>query len=354
MAFGRPSIAWRNFHLGMREFTLAQTTARSGPTSEEPVAMDRRGYLAQALNVQPGRPASARPLPQVWSPSRWQRQARRWFTALIALNIPRGAGSSAAALLILASVCYGVVKGGHGPTIAANMLDLCDSAANTAGFGISEVALTGEHELGRDEILKTAGITDRTSLLFLDAGQARARLLTNPWIAEANVLKLYPGRLRIEIKERAAFALWQKDARVSLIATDGSVLEPYVPRAYATLPLVVGTGAERQSQHLLALVARHPAIARQLRSSVLVAERRWNLNLNNGVEVLLPEHGAEQALKTLADLDRDKQLLSRDIVLVDLRLSDRVTVRQSDMAAAARDEILKAADKNKKKKGNEA
>lgn len=292
---------------------------------------------------------------RAWLPSRWRRQARRWFSALIESDIPRGAGSSAAALLLLASVCYGVVKGGHGQAIVANVHDLCDSAANAAGFGITEVALSGQHELDRDEILKTAGITERSSLLFLDATEARARLLTNPWVAEATVLKLYPGRLRIEIKERKAFALWQKDARVSLIAADGTVLEPDVPRAYATLPLVVGEGAALGSLGLLALVARYPAIANQVESSVLVAERRWNLNLRNGVEVLLPENQPEQALKTLADLDRQKNLLSRDIVVVDLRLADRVTVRQSDAAAAARDEALKAAEKNKKKgKGGEA
>jgi cell division protein FtsQ len=317
--------------------------------------MDRRGYLAQSLNE---RPNAAVMRAQVWSPSRWQRQVRRWFSALIECEIPRGAGSSAAALLLLASVCYGVVKGGHVPVIVANLHDLCDSAANAAGFGITEVALSGEHELNRDEILKTAGITPNSSLLFLDAAQARARLLTNPWVVEATVLKLYPGRLRIEIKERTGFALWQKDARVSLIANDGTVLEPDVPAAFARLPHVVGEGAAQASPGFLTMLARYPVIARQVESSVLVAQRRWNLHLRNGLEILLPEYAPEQALRTLSDLDRDKKLLSRDIVVVDLRLADRVTVRQSDAAAAAREEALKAADKaakkNKQKKGTEA
>ena len=88
-----------------------------------------------------------------------------------------------------------------------------------------------------------------------------ARLLTNPWIAQATVLKLYPGRLRIEIKERKAFALWQKDGRVSLIAADGTVLETYVPQRFAALPLVVGNGAEHAAQDFLDLLKRYPAIA---------------------------------------------------------------------------------------------
>lgn len=291
------------------------------------------------------------------SPGRWRRTLRRWFNTLVDIDVPRGIGSASVAMLLLGSVGYGVVKGNHGPTIAENVQSLCDAAANAAGFGITEVALAGERELARDEILKTAGISDTTSLLFLDASQARVRLLTNPWIADATVLKLYPGRLRIEIKERAPFALWQKDARTSLIAADGTVLEPgAVPERFAKLPLVVGNGAAQVAPDFLALLARFPDIAKQVDASVLVAERRWNLRLSNGVDVLLPEGRAEAALQTLTNLDRDKNLLKRDIVLVDLRLADRVTVRQSDAAASAREEALKASDKARKlkKKGTEA
>ena len=97
-------------------------------------------------------------------------------------------------------------------------------------------------------------------------------------------------------------------------------------------------------------IARFPAIARPTESSVLVAERRWNLRLKNGLEFMLPENETEQALRTLVDLDRKAKILSRDIVAVDLRLPDRVTVRQSDAAAAARDQALKDAEKTKKTK----
>ncbi len=318
--------------------------------------MDRRGDLAQSLNDQPA--ARLRPLARSFGRSftrfGWPRTARRWFATLIELDPPRGVGSATVAMLMLASVCYGVVKGEHGPDISANVQDLCDGVANAMGFGISEVALSGEHEIDRDEILKTAGITEHTSLLFLDAAQARTRLLTNPWVEEATVLKLYPGRLRIEIKERKAFALWQKEARISLIAADGTILEPGVPARFVDLPLVVGDGAARGSPDFLALMARYPGIAGQIEASVFVAERRWNLHLKNGVEVLLPESEPERALQTLVTLDRDKKLLSRDIVAVDLRLSDRVTVRQSDAAASARADALKAAAKAKKAKGSEA
>jgi cell division protein FtsQ len=316
--------------------------------------MEGRGRLVQSLKLK--RRASFALWTRSYEP-RWLRAARRWSIWLVNLKIPQGAGASAAALLLLASVSYGAIKGGHGPQILENLQNLCDAAANKAGFRIAEVALAGEHEVGRDEILTLAGISDHSSLLFLDAGRARARLLSNPWIADATVLKLYPDRLRIEIRERKPFALWQKDGRIALIDSEGTVLETTAPPRFANLPMVVGNGAEHSAQAFLALVRRFPEIAQATESSVLVAERRWNLHLKSGVEILLPAIEPDRALRTLVELDRSKKLLSRDIVLIDLRLSDRVTVRQSDAAAAAREQALKDLDKAKKGKagkGSEA
>jgi cell division protein FtsQ len=330
-----------------------------GQRFNEPVAMDVRGHLVQSLKQILTRRAKAAPRLRVHgsssSDSALKHIVHRWGGALLDLKVPRGAGASAAALLLLASTCYGVIKGGHGPMIAAEIQDICDTAANSVGFRISKIALAGEHEVGREEILSLAGVTGRSSLLFLDAAQTRHRLLTNPWIAQAAVLKLYPDRLRIEITERKAFALWQKDGRINLIAADGTVLETYVPERFASLPLLVGDGAEHAGQEILNLLKRFPTFAKSVDASILVAERRWNLQLKSGLEVLLPEHEPAHALALLVDLDRDKKLLSRDIVKVDLRLPDRVIVRQSDAAVAAREDALKAAEKNKtKKKGSDA
>jgi cell division protein FtsQ len=284
----------------------------------------------------------------------WPRSFNRAIVRLAEMKVPRGMGSTAAALLMLASISYGVVRGGHGPDIVANLQDLCDDLANAFGFRISEVALTGQRELARDRVLSIAGITGHSSLLFLDPANTRARLVSNPWIAEATVLKLYPGRLRIDVRERKPFALWQKDGNVYLIAEDGTVLETFVPQRFASLPLVVGKGAEHAAPELLKLVAHYPPIAKEVQASVLVAERRWDLYLKDKIVVSLPELAPDQALRRLVALDGEKHLLSRDIVAVDLRLSDRVIVRQSDAAAAARESALKASEKAKKKKGGEA
>jgi cell division protein FtsQ len=227
------------------------------------------------------------------------------------------------------------------------MKDLRDSAGNAAGFHIEAVAVSGEKYLSRDEILATAGVTSHASLLFFDVADARARLLTNPWIAEATVQKLLPDRLVIHVTEREAFALWQKAGRVGVIAGDGTVLEPDVLPRYAGLPLVVGTGAEIRAKEFMAMLDRRPELRAKVRAAVLVAERRWNLRLTNGVDVRLPEFDVEPALDQLAALERDYKLSDRDIVAIDLRLADRVTVRLSEAALQAREEARKKLQKSK-------
>ena len=273
----------------------------------------------------------------------------RW-SSLVNARWPRVIGTAGTVAVILASLAYGAVKGDHIPTVVEAFKDVRDAAANAAGFRIVSVALAGQHHISREDVLAAAGVTDTTSLLFLDVEQTRERLKSNPWIADATVLKLYPGELQIGIKEREAFALWQKDGQVSVIADDGTVLEPYVSPRLIELPLVVGRGAETRAKELLALLDRYPALRAFVRAAVLVGERRWNLRLNNGIDVRLPETDIAPALERLVALDKEKNLITRDIVAIDLRLPDRVTVRLSEGAAQAR--IDAAKDKAKKKGGS--
>jgi len=201
-------------------------------------------------------------------------------------------------------------------------------------------------------VLAIGGVNGRSSLLFLDAATVRDKLKTNPWIADATVLKLYPGQLQIDIVERSAFALWQQDGRLSVIADDGAVLEPYLSRRFISLPLVVGKGAETHARDFLSLLARYPQVQSVTKAAIFVGERRWNLRLKDGLDIRLPEHDIGNALAALSKLDSEERLFSRDIVAVDMRLPDRLTVQLSDDAAKARDDLLK--DKKPKKKAGDA
>jgi cell division protein FtsQ len=271
---------------------------------------------------------------------------------LVERHVPRRAGVAATVLLLLGSAGFGIVRGGHFEEFTAALSDSRNALANSAGFRITTVAINGRRQLSQDEVLAIGGVNGRSSLLFLDAAAVRDKLKANPWISEATVQKLYPGQLRIDIVERTAFALWQQDGRLSVIADDGAVLEPYVSRRFLTLPLVVGKGAETRARDFLALLARYPQVASVTKAAIFVGERRWNLRLKDGLDIRLPENEVGNALAALSTLDKEDKLFSRDIVAVDMRLPDRLTVQLSDDAAKAREELFK--DKKPKKKAGDA
>lgn len=326
--------------------------------------MDGRGRIAQSLiriarlrarpptgGVEPRARARPHHFQESMHSSGFRRLLLRCWIRLLRVRLPRGAGTAAALALILGGLWYGVVKGDHMPDVVAFLEDTRDQAANAVGFNIADLTVTGQNQLTKEEVLAAARVTGRSSLLFLDADATRERLKLNSWIADATVRKLLPGQLQIEIKEREPFALWQKDRRVSVIADDGTVLEGFVAPQLLTLPLVVGRGAETRAKDFLALLDRFPAIRDQVRAAILVGERRWNLRLKSGLDLRLPEAAVVGALEHLVTLDREARLLTRDIAVIDMRLSDRVTVRLSEKASQARQEQLKELMKKAKKGG---
>jgi cell division protein FtsQ len=265
--------------------------------------------------------------------------------------VPRRAGLYATLLLIAASGGFGVVKGGHLDEFTVALSDTRNALANSVGFRITTVAINGRKQLSQDEVLAIGGVNGRSSLLFLDASAVRDRLKANPWIAEATILKFYPNQLQIDIVERSAFALWQSNGKLSIIAEDGAVLEPYVSRRFLTLPLVVGKGAETRAHDFLALLARYTQVNSVTKAAIFVGERRWNLRTRDGLDIRLPENDVGNALAALSKLDKEEHLFSRDIVAIDMRLPDRLTVQLSDDAAKVREDQFK---KQKKKPGDAA
>ena len=219
--------------------------------------MDGRGRIAQSRSPRP-RWGAPRLNVGIVVPVRVRRFARRYLAPVAGWHVPRGIGIAASMVLVFGSIAYGTVKGDHVTALVGELRNARDAAANAAGFRVAEFAITGRRLLTDQEVLAAAGVTRETALLFLDVAEARTRLTESPWIAEATVRKLYPGRIEIDITERVPFALWQTDGKINIISADGTVLAPLTERRFVALPLVVGRGAEKKARGFLATLDRHP------------------------------------------------------------------------------------------------
>jgi cell division protein FtsQ len=122
------------------------------------------------------------------------------------------------------------------------------------------------------------------------------------------------------------------------------VLAPALREAYADLPLVVGDGAGKSASALFEALKPYGELKQKMIAALRVGDRRWTLKLASGVEIMLPDDGVDEALKSLTKLDAERGLLDRDIAAVDLRLLDRITVRLREAAASGLPDSAAPAD----------
>lgn len=324
--------------------------------------MDRGGRLLQPVTAQ-ARSANARSqlpvpvrhgtkLPVLDSGlhhgrSRWlilvSRTLRGRASVAVPLDqrLPRGLGTWLVALLFCITGIYGVLRGDSIESMRAQYGEPRDILARMAGMGLSRITISGIAELGQREILNAAGITPLVSLPFLDVEAVRERVEAMPLVKEAAVRKLFPDELAIAIVERKPYALWQNQGEVFVVAVDGTVIDRMNDERFLGLPFVVGEGANERAKEFAALLSEAGPLRERIRAGILIGKRRWTLKLDNGLDVALPTDEPAQALARLSQFEQGGRLLGRDIIAVDLRQSDRIVVRLTEEAAAARADARK-------------
>ncbi|WP_409530354.1 cell division protein FtsQ/DivIB [Shinella sp.] len=272
------------------------------------------------------------------------RRIVRFLVSLAAgrINIPRHTGSVATAAFIGATGLYGMSLGGHSQ-------DVAQASTTAIGFAIEDVKVSGNRETSEIDILERLGLDGTTSLVALDVKEARQRLTELPWVEDVSVRKVYPGTIEIALKEREAFAIWQHGTDLSLIEKNGSVIAPLRDNKFSSLPLFVGRDAETAAASFADEFDSWPELKSRVKAYIRVAGRRWDLRLENGIVVKLPEHNVPRAMDMLASLDASEQLLERDIAAVDLRLEDRTTVQLTEGALERRNKAVEQRAKDLKK-----
>jgi cell division protein FtsQ len=255
---------------------------------------------------------------------------------------PRHFGLAATAIFLSTSVLYGAWLGGQIPAAA-------QAVTARLGFAVDQIRVSGNRETSEIDVLGRLELDGWTSLIGFDAEAARERVAALPWISAASVRKVYPAELEVRIEERQPFAIWQHGSQLSIIERDGNVIAPFDGGRHAALPLVIGYGAD-EGANFVEKIGRYPGLASRVKGFIRVAERRWDLRLENGITIRLPENGEDAAIAEVLRLDGEQGLFSRDIAAVDLRLEDRLVIRLTPEAMERRTTLLAEQAKAAKKK----
>jgi cell division protein FtsQ len=202
-------------------------------------------------------------------------------------------------------------------------------AMGEAGFRVRSVDVQGIQRMDSKPVFQIALDQKSMAMPLVDVAGIRERLLQYGWVKDARVSRRLPDTLVIDIVERKPAALWQDQQKLSLIDSEGVVLDRVPISDMPDLPLLVGSGANARSEELNSLLASVPTLKPQLESASWVGRRRWDLHFQSGETVALPEGDGEAkaALAKFARLDRSAGLLGRGILRFDLRIPGKMVVR---------------------------
>ena len=264
------------------------------------------------------RPAPAKP----GSAGAWSYLRNRWVWITAGVAVLGGGALAAAAV--------------HVPQrlMAAAQASIVERSA-AMGLTVQSVRLEGASPRARADILRAAALPKGAPLLTLDLDGVRRRVEQVGWVKSAKVMRLAPDSVVIAVDERKLTAVWQHDGRTAVV-DDGGVAAPEAdPAKFASLPLVVGEGANTAAAAILPAVESRPRLTQRLDALVRVDDRRWDLRLKDGSIIQLPASDEEAALMRLDQLDQQSHVLDLGFSRIDLRDPEMVAVRPRQGAPAA-------------------
>ncbi len=238
----------------------------------------------------------------------------------------RRAAVAGGVLLALLAAGAAVRHRAADPSVASTR-EKFGAATAFAGLRVRNIVITGRANTPESLLRAALGVKTGDPILGFSVADARARIESLSWVEHATVERRLPATVVVSLDERRPFAIWQNGGRFVLIDRAGQVVADQDLAKFSDLPLVVGPGAPVGAPVLLEALSERPTLQSRVVAAVRIGERRWNLVLHGGMDVLLPEGAEAAALDRLQTLQTDQALLDRPLQVVDMRLPDRLVVR---------------------------
>lgn len=275
------------------------------------------------------------------APSRWQFRLQRWWLTptirrLVRIGLP---------LLSIGLGLFWVFSSeANRAALAEQVTEIRRSVAERPEFMVKAMAIKGATPKLDQDIRDMVPIDFPVSSFDLDLEAVQDRVEQMDAVASADLAIRPGGILQMHVVERLPAVVWRSRDTVELLDETGRRVAAIASRLERPdLPLIVGDGADQAVPEALALYAAAEPLEARLRGLIRMGERRWDVALDRGQTILLPETRAIPALEQVIAIDQAQEVLERNITHVDMRNPTRPTLR---LAAPALEDLhrLRALD----------
>ncbi len=116
-------------------------------------------------------------------------------------------------------------------------------------FNVKTVFCVGQQNMAETEIVKLADVHTGTNIFSVNLRAVKKRLASNPMIAETNVRRIFPNKIKIWVKEAKMVAYVEKDGKYLMLDQNGQIIKVLTGEDAKTAPKAARlSGIEMVSQ----------------------------------------------------------------------------------------------------------
>ena len=163
-------------------------------------------------------------------------------------------------------------------------------------FPIRKVKVDGDFRfLAPEQIETLVSSAVQGGFFEVDVQKIQARILQEPWVLEATVVRAWPDAIRVSIREQRPVARWGPDALLSAQARVFKPRNKQLPEGMAVLFGPHGSEAEVWSAYQQIQSTLDP-LALKVAAVELTDRRAWRVTLADGASLILGRHFVEERL----------------------------------------------------------
>ena len=211
--------------------------------------------------------------------------------------------------------------------VRSKLIEASGNIAKTTGLNIKEVIVEGRLKTKKSALLQALQVSEGDNILAINMTEMKDRINKLPWIKSARIERHLPNKISLTLFERTPMARWQTNKMLKLIDIHGDVIPRVDVSRFLNLPIIIGKNAPKIAGQILKTLSNEPHLFRRIKSLTLVSDRRWDVKLDNQINVHLPEKNPGKAWAHLATVEQGYNIFGDQIQGIDMRLENQLIIK---------------------------
>ena len=177
-------------------------------------------------------------------------------------------------------------------------------------------------ELNEDEFLEITNLIKVNNLLSIEKSQLKEILNANNLIEKYEVLKKYPSSIEIKIEKTNFLASTNINGKNYIVGSNGKFINT---KDYSkNLPFVFGNFKTEKFLEFKDIILQTKFKYNKIKNFYYFPSGRWDIEMNSGVLIKLPNKGIKESLNLSIDLLDNIEF--SNIKILDMRQKNQIVV----------------------------